>query len=108
LKNLNADVHLDTSFIPKDEQYDYSHNKNKIKMEQQLKNLQENIEKRKAEKKRKERKRMDAMDMSPPRLRKSNIIDTPNKEEPSFWESLWSKMPFVCTARNDHIYKYNS
>lgn len=108
MKNRNPDVQLDNGFVPKDDQYDYSHQQNKMKMEQQLKNLQDNIEKRKAEKKLKNRRLMDGVEMGEPKVRRSRPISSPKRQELGFWESLWSKMPFVCTSRNDHSYKYNS
>lgn len=109
-RNKNLQPKQEPSYVNKEED-NYKNKQHQKQMEKQMKELRDNIEKRKQQKAQKKekkeqkykqkKKRKDSIDMSPPRIRKSRIIQSPQRREVGFWENIWTKMPFVCTSRNE-------
>mmetsp|Transcript_5202 Transcript_5202/g.4982 ORF Transcript_5202/g.4982 Transcript_5202/m.4982 type:complete len:109 (-) Transcript_5202:17-343(-) len=55
-------------------------------------------------KKKNHRELNDSIDRSPPRVRKSRLIQPKPKEEKTFWAGVWNFLPFGSCASNRNNY----
>jgi hypothetical protein len=105
IKSRKPDVHLDMGFMPREQFYEQEREESRRKMEEQLKRINENLEKRNA------KKRQRQQDSPSPQEEKEihhNSMHEIRESESSFFGRLLSFIPFTCAGRKGDDYGYIS